>query len=200
MAEQQIKPGLKAALEYGPLLVFFIAYLRLKGQVVTIAGTGYDGFIIATALFIPLMVASTLILWRLTGHLSRMQVMTLVLVVLFGGLTVWLNDPRFFKMKPTILYVGFGVLLGIGLLRGQSWLKSVMGEALPLQDEGWMILTRRFCMVFFALAAANEIVWRSFSEQTWVYFKIFGMPVILFGFMMTQAGLFSRYGIEQDTE
>jgi len=124
MAEKKaINPILKMALELGPVLVFFIAYFRLKDQVFTIGGTDYAGFIMVTAAFIPLMVVSTGILWALTGHLSKMQVFTVVLVVLFGGLTVWLNDPKFIKMKPTILYVAFGGTLGVGLLRGQSYLR-----------------------------------------------------------------------------
>ena len=103
-----INPMLKMALELGPVLAFFVAYLWIKDEVYTIAGTEYPGFIMVTAGFIPLMLVSTAILWKLTGHLSKMQVLTVVLVVLFGGLSVWLNDPKFIKMKPTILYVMFG--------------------------------------------------------------------------------------------
>lgn len=111
------------------------------------------------------MVICTGLLWWLSGKLSKMQVATVVLVVVFGGLSVWLNDDRFFKMKPTMIYLLFGVLLGIGLLRGQSWLRLVLEEAIPLQDEGWMILTRRVMAFFFALAIANEAVWRLMSTD-----------------------------------
>ena len=98
-----------------------------------------------------MIVAATGLLWALTGRLSKMQLMTLVLVVVMGGLSVWLNDERFIKMKPTLLYLAFGGILGFGLLRGQSYLSAVMEEALPMQAEGWMILTRRLCAFFFAL-------------------------------------------------
>ncbi len=195
---RKINPMLKSALEFGPVLLFFVAYLKLKDQVFPIGGTDYDGFIVVTAAFIPLLVASTGALWWLTGKLSRMQVATVVLVVVFGGLSVWLNDDRFFKMKPTMIYLLFGGILGVGLLRGQSYLKYVMEEMMPLKDEGWMLLTRRLMLCFFALALANEVIWRMFSTETWVYFKTFGLTAAVFGFFMTQAGLFQTYGLEKD--
>lgn len=199
MAEtKEINPFLKSALEFGPVLVFFVAYLKLKEQTFTIGGTQYEGFIVVTAAFIPLLIASTAALWWLTGKLSRMQVATVILVVVFGGLSVWLNDDRFFKMKPTMIYVLFGGLLGFGLLRGQSYLKYVMEEMMPLQDAGWMILTKRLMLCFFALALANEVIWRMFSTETWVYFKTFGLTAAVFVFFMTQARLFQTYGLEKD--
>ena len=198
MAERKVHPGLKLALELGPIALFFAGYLKLKDQVFSIAGTQYDGFIVVTALFIPLMLVTTGILWRLTGKLSKMQIATVVLVVVFGGLSVWLNDERFFKMKPTMIYVLFGGVLGFGLLRGQSYLRLVMEEALPLQPEGWMILTRRLCAFFFGLAVANEAVWRLMSTEAWVNFKTFGLTAALFLFFMTQGGVLSRYGVEEE--
>ena len=195
-----INPLLKSVLEYGPVVLFFIAYLRLKDQAFEIGGTSYEGFIVVTAGFVSLMVLSTLALWKLTGKLSKMQVMTLVLIVVFGGLSVWFNDERFFKMKPTMIYLLFGGLLGIGLLRGQSYLRVVMEEMMPLQDEGWMILTRRLCAFFFGLAVANEVIWRMMSTETWVYFKTFGLTAAMFLFFMTQAKLFQTYGIEEEGE
>lgn len=198
MAEKQVSQGVKSTLELGPVIAFFAAYLWLKDEVFTIGGTEYDGFIVVTALFIPLLVASTGILWKLTGELSRMQVLTVVLVVVFGGLSVWLNDDRFFKMKPTIIYLLFGGVLAFGLMRGTSYLRSLMGSMMPLEDEGWMILTRRITAFFFLLALANEIMWRMFSTETWVYFKTFGLTAALFVFFITQAGLFQKYGIEEE--
>ena len=196
MTERKINPILKLALELGPVLAFFVGYTRLKDQSFTIGGAEYQGFIVVTALFVPLMVATTLILWRLTGKLSRMQLVTVVLVVIFGGLSVWLNDERFFKMKPTMIYAFFAAVLGFGLWRGQSYLKSVMGEALPMQDAGWMILTRRVAMFFAGLAVANELVWRLMSTDAWVNFKTFGLTAAVFAFFMTQGKLMAAYGIE----
>ena len=201
MAEKNsINPILKLALEMGPVLVFFIAYVRLKDEVFTIGGTDYAGFIVVTAAFIPLLLLSIAILWWLTGHLSNMQIFTAVLVVLFGGLTVWLNDPKFIKMKPTILYVVFGGTLGVGLLRGKSYLRHVMEAVMPMEHTGWMILTQRLMLFFFGLAIANELVWRLMSEEAWVNFKTFGLTAAMFGFFMMQGKLMRDYGIDDDTD
>ena len=200
MAGKKINPMLKMGLEFGPIILFFIGYLKLKDETFLIAGQDYAGFILVTAAFVPLMMLSTAALWRLTGHLSKMQLATLVLVVLFGGLSVWFNDERFFKMKPTMIYLLFGGLLAVGLMRGQSWLKVVMEEVMPMEEEGWMILTRRICAFFLGLAVANEVIWRFLSTDTWVYFKTFGLPVAMFLFFMTQGGVLQKYGIEEDEE
>jgi intracellular septation protein len=200
MARQKIKPWVKAALEFGPLVAFFLAFVKLKDQSYTIAGTEYSGFILATAGFVPLLVVTTLILWRLTGRLAPMQIATLVLVVVFGGLSIWLNDERFFKMKPTIIYLLFAAILGLGLLRRRPWLALVMEETLPMEPEGWRILTQRMALFFLGLAVANEVVWRSMSDQAWVNFKTFGLTVLMFGFFMGQGRLFARYGIEKKAD
>ncbi|WP_343081303.1 inner membrane-spanning protein YciB [Ostreiculturibacter nitratireducens] len=197
MAERKINPWVKLGLELGPVLAFFAAYVALKDRTFVIAGTEYRGFILATAGFVPVMVAATLALWRLTGKLATMQVVTLVLVVFFGGLTVWLNDGDFFKIKVTIIYTLFAAVLGFGLLRGQSYLALVMEDLVPLQREGWMILTRRLTAFFAGLAILNEVIWRGFSEQAWVYFKTFGLTAGVFVFFIAQGGLLSRYAAEE---
>jgi intracellular septation protein len=195
-----ISKGLKFALDFGPLIIFFAAFMLLKDGTYTILGRDYSGFVVATALFIPLIAVSTLILWRLTGRLAPMQIATLVLVTVFGGLSVWLNDPRFFKMKPTLIYLLFAALLGFGLWRGKPWLQLVMDEALPMTHEGWMILTKRLVLMFLGLAVANELVWRTMSDQAWVNFKTFGLTALLIAFFMTQSGLIARYGTDKDGE
>ena len=189
-------PKLKAALEYGPLLAFMVGYWWFKDQSFTVGGQTYTGFIAVTAVFVLIFVASILALWRLTGRISPMQVVTLVVVLFMGGLSVWFNDEHFFKMKPTIIYVFFAGALGVGLLRGQSYLRLVMQEALPMQEAGWMILTRRIALFFAGLALANEVVWRNFSTESWVWFKVFGLTIAMFLFLLTQGGLLTRYGIE----
>jgi intracellular septation protein len=196
MADKKINPLVKLGLELGPIVLFFIGFSRMKDRVFTIAGSEYSGFIVMTAVFIVMISATTAALWFLTGKLSRMQLLTLVLVVVMGGLSVWLNDERFIKMKPTLLYLAFGSVLAVGLLRGKSYLSSVMDEALPLQHEGWIILTRRLTAFFFALAIANEAVWRLMSTQAWVNFKTFGLTAAIFGFFMFQSRLIERYGIK----
>ncbi|MDE4142099.1 MULTISPECIES: inner membrane-spanning protein YciB [Rhodobacterales] len=200
MAGKKINPILKMVLEFGPIVLFFIGYLKLKDEIFLIGGEEYKGFILVTAAFVPLMMMSTAALWKLTGHLSKMQLATLVLVVLFGGLSVWFNDERFFKMKPTMIYLLFGGLLAVGLMRGESWLKVVMEEVMPMEEAGWMILTRRICGFFLGLAVANEVIWRFFTTDTWVYFKTFGLPVAMFLFFMTQGPLLQKYGLEDDEE
>jgi intracellular septation protein len=199
MAEKEINPLVKTGLELGPVLAFFSAYLLLKDGTYAIAGREYSGFILVTAGFIPVMIASTAALWALTGKLAKMQVITLVLVVVFGGLSVWLNDDRFFKMKPTIIYLLFGGILAFGLLRGQSYLRHLMEEMMPLAPEGWMKLTRRLCVFFFGLALLNEVIWRTMSTENWVWFKTFGLTAAIFLFFMTQGDIFRKYGQRDDS-
>ncbi|MDA7475046.1 septation protein IspZ [Planktomarina temperata] len=198
MSDENLPKWVKPLLEFGPVLAFFVAYLKMKGTSYSLGGSDYDGFILVTALFVPLLLLCTAILWKLTGKISPMQIMTALLVTVFGGLTVWLNDPQFIKMKPTLIYLIFAGLLGFGLLRGQSYLRLVMQDALPMQAEGWMILTRRFTAAFFGLALLNEVIWRFFSTETWVYFKTFGLTAVLFGFFMSQAPLLAKYALEKD--
>ncbi|WP_457650656.1 inner membrane-spanning protein YciB [Profundibacter sp.] len=195
---KKVNPFIKLLLELGPIVVFFIAYGKMKDQTFAYNGTDYNGFIVVTALFVPLLALTTFILYRLTGKLSAMQIMTLVIVVVFGGLSVWFNDERFFKMKPTMIYLLFAGMLGFGLMRGQSYLQLVMDEAMPLKHEGWMILTKRITLFFLALAVANEVVWRTMSTDAWVNFKVFGLTAAVFAFFMTQGKLMQKYAIEED--
>ncbi|MDQ7775418.1 inner membrane-spanning protein YciB [Paracoccus aminovorans] len=195
---RKINPWLKAALEFGPLILFFLVFSRFRDHVVSFGGRDYSGFILATLVFIPVLVASTLVLWRLTGKLAPMQIATLALVVVFGGLSVWLNDPKFFKMKPTLIYLLFAGLLGISLALGRNWLQLVMSEALPMRAEGWRILTIRMVALFLGLALANELVWRLMSETAWVNFKTFGLPAIMVAFFVLNARLFERYALPGD--
>lgn len=197
MEKNKIHPLLKMALELGPIIIFFIGYGKIKDQVFVISGREYEGFIVATALFIPLILTTTAILWALTGKLSKMQLMTALLVVIFGGLGIWFNDERFFKMKPTILYLAFSIILFAGLVRGKSFLAVIMAEVMPLKQEGWMILTRRLALFFFILAVSNELVWRFMSTDTWVSFKTFILPLVLFAFFVSQSSMLSKYSIEK---
>ena len=200
MSEKKISPGLKSALDLGPVFLFFLAFFFLKADSYTIGGQEYGKFIVVTAIFIPVLSASIAALWYLTAKISRMQILTMVLVLVFGGLSIWFNDERFFKMKPTVIYLIFAVMLVIGLMRGQSYLAYVMEDLMPLEEKGWLILTRRFAMFFAFLAVANEYVWRNFETGSWVTFKTFGLPILLFVFLIGQSGLLINYDPRNRTE
>ncbi|MCV3270376.1 inner membrane-spanning protein YciB [Roseobacter sinensis] len=197
---KQINPVVKQVLELGPTVLFFLIYLWIKDDTFVIGGIEYTGFIIAALVFVPILLVAMAILWRLTGQLSRMQIFTAVMVIFFGGLTAWFNDERFFKMKTSIVYGLFAALLGIGLLRGQSYLAYVMNEMMPMRQEGWMILTRRLCGAFAALAVANEIIWRTMSTDAWVKIETFGFPIALMAFLMWQFTSLQGYLITDDTD
>ena len=197
MSENQSPKWVKPLLEFGPIIAFFIAYTRMKDHTYSIGGIDYQGFIVVTLFFIPLLLVSTGVLWALTRKISPMQIITAILVTVFGGLTVWFNDEQFIKMKPSIIYLLFGGILGFGLLRGQSYLRMIMQDMIPLKEEGWIVLTRRFAVFFFGLALLNEIIWRFFSTEMWVYFKTFGLTIALFAFFVLQGSLLNKYAIEK---
>ena len=200
MSEKQINPVTKQVLQLAPPLLFFAAYLYIRDETYLIGGTEYSGFIVAAALFVPILLASMAILWKLTGKLSRMQVFTIVMVVIFGGLTVWFNDEKFFKIKTTLVYGLFAVILGVGLLQGRSYLAWVMSEFLPMTDEGWMKLTWRLTLFFAGLAVANEVVWRTMSTDAWVKIETFGFPIVMFLFLWGQIMSLQRYMILEDDD
>ncbi len=176
----EAKHGLKLLIEYGPLLAFFATFY-------------IAGFFWATGVIMIASVAA-LTASRLTfGRFLPVPVVTAVLVLLFGGLTLWLDDPRFLKIKPTAINLLFaGVLLG-GLWMRRPLLKLLLGEAFNLTEEGWRRLTMRWIAFFIALAGINELVWRNFSDAVWVNFKFFGILLLTIAFAMAQVGLIKRY-------
>ncbi|MEM1301641.1 MAG: septation protein IspZ [Pseudomonadota bacterium] len=191
--QRPLRPGLKLAVEYGPLLAFLGVYLVYRNATFQIAGTDYSGFIVVTAGFIPVFLAATGALWYLTGHVARIQLFVSAMLVLFGLLGVWFNDPRLFKMKPPVIYGALALILAIGLMRQQSWLKFIMENMIPLKEQGWMALTKRVTALCAAAAIANEIVWRTQSETVWVFFETLAMPIIVVAFFVGQFGLFVEY-------
>ena len=191
-----MSPFLKLALEIGPLVVFFGAFQLFKDAPVVVGGVSYDAIVVATALFVPAILASLAASWALTRSLPKMAVVTAVVVVIFGGLTIALNDETFIKMKPTIVNGLFALALGVGLLQGRSYLKYLMGEALPLSDEGWMIFTKRWALFFVFLALLNEAIWRTQSTDFWVAFKTFGNLPITLAFMASQWPMLKRHGLD----
>ena len=201
MAKRHIHPLLKLALEVGPIGVFFLAYRLAPGvEGLPAAERQLQQILFATAVFVPIILASLALSWALTRHLPRMAVITAVVVTVFGGLTLILRDDTFVKMKPTILYALFAGILGWGLLRGQSYLKYLMDELIPMQEEGWMKFTRRFVGFYLLLAVLNEVVWRGFGTDVWVNFRTFVLPLANIGFVMAQIPLFSRYALVEKTD
>jgi intracellular septation protein len=176
---------IKLALETGPLAVFFIANSKFG----IFAATG--AFMVATIISLT----GSLILMK---RLPVMPLVTGVFVLVFGGLTLYLQNEMFIKMKPTIVNVLFGSALGLGLVFGRSLMKIVLGEVIQLYDEGWRILTLRWTGFFFMLAILNEIIWRFFSTEFWAAFKLFGVMPITFLFMMSQIGLLQKYQLPQE--
>ncbi len=198
MTDKPINPVLKQVLELGPTVVFFVLYMWIKDDSFVVGGIAYSGFIVAALIFIPIVLGAMAALWYLTGLLSRVQVFTAFMVIFFGGLTAWFNDERFFKMKTTIVYACMSGILTIGLLRGQSYLKWIMAEVLPMREEGWMILTRRLAGMFAVLAVANEVIWRTQSNDVWVAIETFGFPIALAVFLFSQIYTLQTHIIEDD--
>ena len=197
---REINPLMKQVLELGPPIVFFLIYLRIRGNTYEFGATEYSGFIVATLIFVPILLIAMGVLWALTRQLSRMQIFTAFMVIFFGALTAWFNDERFFKMKTSIVYGLFALLLGIGLLRKQSWLAFVLSDAVPMEHEGWMILTRRLCAMFAVLAIANEVIWRTMSTDTWVKIETFGFPIAMVVFIFLQFAALQDYMISDEDE
>ncbi len=183
----QLNPALKLVLDLGPLLVFFWANSRY-------------GIFVATAVFMAAILIALAIAYALTRHLPIMPLVTAVVVVIFGTLTLVLHDELFIKVKPTIIYVLFGgVLLG-GLAFGKSLLGIVFDSVFHLTEEGWRKLTLRWALFFFALAVLNEIVWRTQSTDVWVSFKVFGVVPLTFIFAALQYPLLTKYALHEPTE
>ena len=201
-AEKKLNPWLKVALEMGPLVLFFIANARgdqIAAAWPAVAALGGSIFF-ATATFIVATLVALAISFALTRRLPLMPFVTAIVVVVFGGMTLWLHDDTFIKIKPTIIYCLFGGVLIGGLFFGKSFLGYVFDAVFKLTDEGWRKLTIRWGLFFFFLAILNEIVWRSVSTDTWVTFKVFAILPLTFVFALSQAPLVTRYTIPEETE
>jgi intracellular septation protein len=197
--KKEINPLLKLALELGPLLVFFFANARgewLVERFPALAAFGGPIFI-ATALFMIATAIALAVSWSLTRTLPMMPLVSGVVVFVFGGLTLWLQDDVFIKMKPTIINTLFGAVLLGGLWFGKSLLGYVFDSAFSLDAEGWRKLTLRWGLFFLFLAIVNEIVWRSFSTDTWVAFKVWGIMPITILFTFSQMPLIMRHSLDE---
>jgi len=179
-----INPWLKIALELGPLLLFFSANSRF-------------GIFVGTATFMIAVVIALGVSYMLTRHVPLMTLVSAVVVMVFGGLTLLLQDELFIKLKPTIIYSLFGAVLLGGLLAGRPFLALLFDSVFHLTDEGWRRLTLRWIVFFFVLAVANELVWRTQSTDVWLSFKVFGVMPLTFLFGALQYPLVTKYHVDQ---
>ena len=185
-AKKKLNPTLKFVLDLGPLVLFFIGNQRF-------------GIFAATAVFMIAVLAAIAVTYALTRHVAVMPVVTAVVVLVFGSLTLILHDETFIKLKPTIIYLLFACTLLGGLLFDKPLLGMVLDSVFNLTDEGWRKLTLRWTYFFFALAALNEIVWRTQSTDFWVNFKVFGVLPLTLVFGALQYPLLVKYG-QPETE
>jgi intracellular septation protein len=185
MAEKKrLNPVLKLVLDIGPLVLFFATNAKF-------------GIYAATGTFMAAILIALAVSYVMTRHLAVMPLVTAVIVLLFGGLTLILHDDQFIKLKPTIIYVLFGGTLVGGLVFGKPLLGMVFDSVFQLQEEGWRKLTWRWAFFFFALAILNEIVWRTQTTDFWVSFKLFGVVPLTFLFAALQVPLLTKYSTEK---
>lgn len=182
--KKQLNPILKLVLDIGPLVLFFAANSRF-------------GIFAATAAFMVAVLIALGVSYAMTRHIAIMPVVTAVIVLVFGSLTLVLHDELFIKLKPTIIYVLFGGTLLAGLALDKPFLSILFDQMFHLTEEGWRKLTWRWVLFFFTLAIANEIVWRTQTTDFWVSFKLFGVVPLTFLFGALQMPLINKYSVER---
>ena len=180
-----MKPITKSLIEFGPLLAFFIG--NYKGGVFW--GTGI--FMVAT-------VIALIVSWMLTGKIAKVPLFSAIFVGIFGGLTIWLHDATFIKVKVTLINALLGATLLVGLYYGKLFLKSIMGEAVNLSQEAWRVLTLRWGFFFLGVAALNELIWRNVSTDMWINFKVFGLLGLTLVFALANAPFMAKHMIEDE--
>ncbi len=204
--KNHLNPFVKLALDLGPLILFFYANAKPALFLPLIqpffpaiaADAERSGIFVATAVFMVAVVVSLVVSYALIRRLPLMPVVSAIIVVVFGGLTLFLHNDTFIKMKPTIIYVLFGAVLLGGLVFRKPFLEMVFDSVFHLTEEGWRILTVRWSLFFFAMALLNEIVWRTMSTDAWVNFKVFGAMPLTFVFAMLQYPVLTRYAVEPE--
>ncbi len=178
-----MSPTLRFALDMGPLLVFFLAYR-------------FAGLMAATVALIIFTVLSLAITYALEKRISPMPLVSGVAVAVFGGITLWLHDETFIKIKPTLVNLLFAAILLGGVAFKKPMLKYVLESAVSLKEEGWLLLSKRWGFFFVFLACLNEVIWRNFPTDFWVSFKVFGMFTCTILFTLSQLPLMKKYMVE----
>jgi intracellular septation protein len=186
MDKTQPHPMFKLATELGPLLVFFVANAKFN-------------LFVATGAFMVAIVAAMIASYMVVRHVPIMAIVTAVIVLVFGTLTLVLHDETFIKIKPTIIYGLFAAILGGGLLFGRSFIAILFNQMFNLTPKGWRILTMRWALFFLGMAALNEIIWRTQSTDFWVTFKAFGAVPLTMVFAISQMPVIKRYHVEPAT-
>ncbi|MET0904598.1 MAG: septation protein A [Tardiphaga sp.] len=182
MDKKQPHPLFKLATELGPLIVFFVANAKF-------------GLFAATGAFMVAIVAAMIASYVVVKHVPIMAIVTAFVVLVFGGLTLWLHDETFIKVKPTIIYSLFAVVLGGGLLFGRSFIAIMFDQVFNLTPEGWRARSLRWTVFFAAMAVLNEVIWRTQSTDFWVTFKAFGVIPLTMAFAVAQMPLVKRYSV-----
>ncbi|UPJ50045.1 septation protein A [Bradyrhizobium sp. 200] len=186
MDKNQPHPVFKLATELGPLIVFFVANAKFN-------------LFVATGAFMVAIVAAMIASYTVVRHVPMMAIVTAVIVLVFGTLTLVLHDETFIKVKPTIIYGLFAAILGGGLLFGRSFIAILFNQMFNLTPKGWRILTARWALFFLGMAVLNEIIWRTQSTDFWVAFKAFGAVPLTMVFAISQMPVIKRYHLEPAT-
>jgi intracellular septation protein len=183
-ARKELTGWRKLLVDFGPLIIFFVGWNR------------FDIFV-ATAAFMAATAVAMAMAWLLTRHIPAMLWFSGILIAVMGGLTLWLQDDLFIKMKPTLVFLVFSGILTFGLLRGRNYVQAIMGRAMPgVSPEGWRILAVRAAIFFAILAGLNEFFWRFTTEATWVHFKVWGDSLLTFLFVLAQFPMLKRHGLQ----
>jgi intracellular septation protein len=184
---KELPQGLKLALDFAPLVAFFVAYK-------------VGGVYWATSIIIALTIVSLIIGYAMTGRVAKFPLFSGMLITVMGGLTLYLHNDMFVKMKPTAANLIFAGILGGGLLTNRMFLKDLLGSAVEMPQAAWRMLTWRWVIFFIALAGLNEYVWRTMPEATWVNFKVFGLMGLTMVFAVANAPFMARHMPKDDTK
>lgn len=189
-ADKELSAGMRMALDFGPVIIFFLVNFLMDSELAIFYATGA---------FMAAMGVAMAVSWAKTGKISPMLLFSGVMVLIFGGVTLWLRDETFIKVKPTIYYVFIASILVFGLLAKRPTLKALLGTAYPgLSDRGWDILSRNWAIFFLFMAALNEAVWRSTSTDFWVGFKLWGAIPLTLVFAFANVPMLMRHGLEAE--